>query len=193
MPTVADTLSRLVGFAADVLYVLILARIVVSWLNLNPWNPLVRWLRRIVDPILRPFRRILPSFAGIDFSPLLAILVIFFVAHLIQSLIASTAGGGVNVAADVLGLVHDVITNIILVLGVLVLIRLLLSLFHADPWHPLVQGVRAITGPLVAPFTSLRRRALRSGIDYPAIATLVAYAVLYVVVEVIFRQLPRNS
>jgi YggT family protein len=193
MPTLADTLIRVIGFVADVLYVLILARIVVSWLNVNPWNPVVRWLRRIVDPILRPFRRILPSFAGIDFSPLLAILVIFFIARLLQSIIGLTEGGTVNVTGSVLSLVHDVISNVILVLGVLVLIRLLLSLLNADPWHPLVQGVRSITGPLVAPFTSLRRRALRTGIDYPAIATLATYVVLYLAVEFIFRQLPRTS
>jgi YggT family protein len=190
MPSLVDTLIRLVGFIANVLYILIVARIVVSWLNINPWNPAVRWLRRIVDPILRPFRRVLPSFAGIDFSPLLAILVIFFVARVIESFIALGAGGGVDVAASLIGLLHDVIANIILVLGVLVLVRLLLSLFHADPWHPLVQGVRGITGPLVAPFASLRRQALRTGIDYPAIAALAAYIVLYIAVQFIFRQLP---
>jgi YggT family protein len=143
-----------------------------------------------VDPILRPFRRVLPSFAGIDFSPLLAILVIFFVARLIESFIGLSEGGGVNVVAALVGLVHDVIANIILVLGALVLVRLLLSLFHADPWHPLVQGVRAITGPLVAPFASLRRRALRTGIDYPAIVALATYVALYIAVQFIFRQLP---
>jgi len=129
---IAGTAITLVGLLANVLYVLILARIVVSWLNLNPWNPLVRWLRRIVDPILRPFRRILPSFGGIDFSPLLAILVIFFVARLIQALIGVTEGGSVNVAANVVLLIRDLVTGIIIALGVLVLLRLLLSLFNAD-------------------------------------------------------------
>src|SRR4029077_16151541 len=133
----------------------IVARIVVSWLNVNPWNPAVRWLRRIVDPILRPFRRILPAFGGIDFSPLLAILVIFFVARLLQSVLDVTAGGSVNVAFNIVILLRDLVTNILIVVAVLVLIRLLLSLFNADPWHPLVQGMRAITNPLVAPFSAL--------------------------------------
>lgn len=186
---IAGTAITLVGLLANVLYVLILARIVVSWLNLNPWNPLVRWLRRIVDPILRPFRRILPSFGGIDFSPLLAILVIFFVARLIQALIGVTEGGSVNVAANVVLLIRDLVTGIIIALGVLVLLRLLLSLFNADPWHPLVHGVRSITNPLVAPFGALRRRALRSGVDYPAIAALATYIVLYFVAQFVFTQL----
>src|SRR5438270_14005572 len=129
---IAGTAYTLVGYLADILYVLILARMVVSWLNLSPWNPIVRWLRRIVDPILRPFRRILPSFGGIDFSPLLAILVIFFVARLIQALIGLTVGGSVYVAANAVLLIRDRVTGIIIALGALVLIRLLFSLVIAD-------------------------------------------------------------
>jgi len=184
----AESAQNLVQFVADALYVLIIARIVSSWLNLNPWNPIVHWLRVIVDPILRPFRRILPAFAGIDFSPLLAILVIFFVAHLIESLIGATVGGSVDIAGSVARLIRDVIANILLVLGVLVLIRLLLSQFNADPWHPLVQGIRGITNPLVAPFAGFRRHALRSGIDFPAIATLATYIALYFVTQFLFSR-----
>lgn len=185
----AGTAITLVGYLANVLYVLILVRILVSWLNVNPWNPIVHWLRVIVDPILKPFRRILPSLGGIDFSPLLAILVIFFVARVIQSLIGFTVGGSLNVAGNIIVLIRDLVTNVLIVMGVLVLIRLLLSLFNADPWHPLVQGVRAMTNPLVAPFSGLRRRALRSGVDYPAIAALATYVILYFVARLIFTQL----
>src|SRR5438270_14040248 len=119
---IAGTAYTLVGYLADILYVLILARMVVSWLNLSPWNPLVRWLRRIVDPILRPFRRMLPSFGGIDFSPLLAILVIFFVARLSQALMGLTEGVPVNVAAGVALLIGDLVTGIIVAVGGQVLI-----------------------------------------------------------------------
>ena len=185
----AATLITLVGYIANVLYLLIVVRIMVSWLNLSPWHPVVRWLRIIVDPILRPFRRILPTFGGIDFSPILAILVIFFVARLIQSFIGLAEGGSVDVAANVVALIRDVVLNIIIVLGVLVLIRLLLSLFSADPWHPLVSAVRSVSNPLVAPFSGLRRRGLRSGFDLPAAAALATYVVLYFVAQVVFTQL----
>ena len=76
-----------IGFIADVLTVLIIARIAVSWIGLSPWHPVVRWLRIIVDPILAPFRKILPNFSGIDFSPILAIVVIYFVAQILQNLV----------------------------------------------------------------------------------------------------------
>ncbi|MBV8194423.1 MAG: YggT family protein [Candidatus Dormibacteraeota bacterium] len=189
----AGTAINVINAVAFVLYVLILARILVSWLPVSPWNPIVRWLRRIVDPILRPFRRILPTIGGLDLSPLLAILIIFFVARLAtQALSAFAFGGQVNVAADVVLLIAQLIENIIIVLGVLVLIRLLVSIFSADPWHPLVMGIRSMTNPLVRPFAGLARRGMRTGFDMPALATLITYVVLYVVVQIVFATLLVN-
>jgi YggT family protein len=143
----------------------------------------VRWLRIIVDPILAPFRRILPSFSGIDFSPILAIVVIYFVAQILQALVL---GAGVDPAFTFVNLIATLVVDIAIAIAVLVFVRVLLSLFHADPWHPLVQMVRAMTNPLVAPFAGLRRRRGASGVDFPAIAALIAYIVLIVVIKLLF-------
>jgi YggT family protein len=187
----ALTAISIVNFLAGALYVLILVRIFLSWMSVSPWNPLMRFLRAVVDPILRPFRRILPTFGGIDFSPLLAILVIFFVARLITEILAALAlGGSGNVAADVVVLIGQLLDNIIIVLGVLVLIRLLVGLFSADPFHPLVMGIRSMTNPLVRPFAGLsQRRIQHGGLDVPAAAALVAYIVLYLLVNYLFGTL----
>jgi YggT family protein len=174
---------NIIGFVETALTVLIFARIAVSWIGLSPWHPVVRWLRIIVDPILAPFRRILPSFSGIDFSPILAIVVIFFAADILQTLVL---GGGVNAAATVIALVEQLVVDIAIAIAVLVFVRFLLALFHADPWHPLVQMVRTMTNPLVAPFAGLRRGRGSAGIDYPAIAALILYVVLIFVIRLLF-------
>jgi YggT family protein len=59
---------------------LVIAAALVSWVSPDPRNPIVQFLYRTTEPILRPFRRILPprKTGGIDFSPLLVILVIVF-------------------------------------------------------------------------------------------------------------------
>ena len=184
----AGTAVTVINIVAGVLYVLILARILISWLPIHPWHPLVRWLRIIVDPILLPFRRILPSVAGLDLSPLLAILVIFFIAHIATGAIE----GSLSVPALVVSLIVQLIQAIIIILGVLVLIRLLLALFNADPLHPLSAGIRSITNPLVRPFAGFGRRRALTGLDVPALLTLILYAVLYVVVQVVFNTLLVN-
>jgi YggT family protein len=187
----ALTAINVINAVAYALYLLIFARIIVSWFPISPWNPIVRWLRIIVDPILRPFRRILPTLGGIDLSPLLAILIIFFVAQLVTGALAHFAfGSSLSVPALVVSLIAQLIENIIIILGVFVLIRFLISLFNADPWHPLVAGIRSMTNPLVRPFAGFgRRRGMRTGLDIPALITLVVYIVAYVVVRVVFETL----
>ena len=97
-------LGNLVGALAEVInYVLviymwiIIARAVLSWVNPDPYNPIVRFLYGITDPVLLALRRRLPlSFGGIDFSPVLVILAIFFLrSFLVSSLygLAARLGG----------------------------------------------------------------------------------------------------
>jgi YggT family protein len=174
---------NIIGFVETALTVLIFARIAVSWIGLSPWHPVVRWLRIIVDPILAPFRRILPSFSGIDFSPILAIVVIYFVAQILQTLVL---GGGVDPAATVVSLIEQLVVDIAIAIAVVVFIRILLAVFHADPWHPMVQMVRTMSNPLVAPFAGLHRGQVTGGIDYPAIAALIMYIVLIFVIRIVF-------
>jgi len=58
---------------------LVVARAILSWVNPDPYNPIVRFLHRATDPVLFWIRRKIPAvYGGIDFSPLLVILVIYF-------------------------------------------------------------------------------------------------------------------
>ncbi len=65
---------------------LIIGRVLVSWVGADPYNPLVRLLVQATEPALRPIRRRLPFMGGIDFSPLILILAVAFVR---QFLVAS--------------------------------------------------------------------------------------------------------
>ena len=60
----------------------------ISWVNPDPYNPIVRFLRSVTEPVLRPIRRRLPMSLGIDISPIIVIAVIYFIQEfLIRSLI----------------------------------------------------------------------------------------------------------
>ncbi len=67
----------------------IIARAVVSWVNADPYNPIVRFLHTATEPVLSAIRRRLPVFyGGFDLSPVLVILAIVFLrAFLVQSLL----------------------------------------------------------------------------------------------------------
>ncbi|HLB24700.1 MAG TPA: YggT family protein [Nitrospirota bacterium] len=57
---------------------LVIARAIISWVNPDPYNFIVRFLYAATEPVLRPIRRRLPAM-GIDLSPLLVIAAIYFV------------------------------------------------------------------------------------------------------------------
>jgi len=58
---------------------IIIARALLSWVNPDPYNPIVRFLYGATEPVLYAIRKRLPVyFGGVDFSPLLVILVIMF-------------------------------------------------------------------------------------------------------------------
>lgn len=66
----------------------VIARAVISWVNPDPYNPIVRFLISVTEPVLSAIRRRLPmGLGGIDFSPILVILgIIFIQSFLVQSL-----------------------------------------------------------------------------------------------------------
>lgn len=70
------------------MWIIIIAAL-ISWVNPDPYNPIVRFLYRATEPVLRPIRRTLgTAIGGLDVSPIIAILVILFLRmFVIRSLI----------------------------------------------------------------------------------------------------------
>jgi YggT family protein len=73
---------------------IIIGRAVVSWVNADPYNPIVRFLHSATEPVLLALRRRVPVFfGGFDFSPVLVILAIVFIkAFVVQTLIQLALG-----------------------------------------------------------------------------------------------------
>jgi len=74
----------LANYAIDLLMLLIFATSLMSWFNPDPRNPIVKFLHGVVDPLLHPIRTLLPSSMGMDFSPMIALLVLWFLQSLLH-------------------------------------------------------------------------------------------------------------
>ena len=61
----------------------IIVRALISWVNPDPWNPIVQFLNRATEPVLAPIRRWIGLRIGMDLSPMIAILVIFFLQKVV--------------------------------------------------------------------------------------------------------------
>jgi len=71
---------------------IIIIRALISWVNPDPYNPIVRFLYRVTEPVLWRVRRMLPiGGLGIDFSPLIVILVIIFLRSFIVKTLVQLA------------------------------------------------------------------------------------------------------
>ena len=80
-----------IGYTLDmvlkIMVFLVIARAVISWVNPDPFNPIVRFLVATTDPLLRPLRRFIPLVAGgIDITPIVLLILIFF----LQTALAQT-------------------------------------------------------------------------------------------------------
>ncbi|HTP64567.1 MAG TPA: YggT family protein [Geobacteraceae bacterium] len=72
---------------------IIIARALISWVNPDPYNPIVNFLYRATEPVLSRVRRIIPIMGGLDLSPLVVLLIIYFLRlFVVKSLIMMANG-----------------------------------------------------------------------------------------------------
>jgi YggT family protein len=89
----ADAISSIQNFVnvfISVYVLIIFAYIILSWVRLpySPWlNRVQRFLYDVCEPYLRIFRRLLPSFGGLDLSPMVAVLALFLIDRVVNSIL----------------------------------------------------------------------------------------------------------
>jgi uncharacterized protein YggT (Ycf19 family) len=88
---------------------------------------------------------------------------------------------GVSPAAILVSALEQLVLALIIIVLVLVLLRFLLSLFHADPWHPLTRAIRAMAQPFVRPFDGFVEH--HSSIDIEALVAGAVYLVVFIVAK----------
>lgn len=84
-------LINLVHFTVKAISFLVFIRIILSFVEPNPYNPVVQWIHRLTEPILAPFRRLPLVIGMLDFSPMVALLVVYIVGNFIINLLISLA------------------------------------------------------------------------------------------------------
>ncbi|MBU5613258.1 YggT family protein [Geomonas azotofigens] len=83
-------LAKIVELASGLLTVykyILLASVIISWINADPYNPIVNFIYRVTEPALRRIRRYMPDTGMLDLSPL----VLFALIYLVQIIVFDTA------------------------------------------------------------------------------------------------------
>jgi YggT family protein len=76
-----ESLIWLINTICFILYIALVIRIIISWVNADPYNEIVQVIYSVTEPILAPFRALPLRVGAIDFSPILA----FFILRIINS------------------------------------------------------------------------------------------------------------
>jgi YggT family protein len=73
-------LKLLVSYTFDFVRIAILVRVVSSWLPISPYSPWIRWAYSVSEPLLKPFRQVIPAIGGaIDITPIIVYFLLGFV------------------------------------------------------------------------------------------------------------------
>jgi len=81
------TLIAIVDYAFTLYAFILLARVLVSWFPVDQYNPIVKVLHQLTEPLLAPIRRVLPQTGAIDFSPLIGFVVIILAQRIVIGLL----------------------------------------------------------------------------------------------------------
>ena len=76
-------LGSVVYYALELYMYVVIARALISWVNPDPWNPIVQFLEKVTEPALAPLRRMIGWKLGVDVSPIILILISMFLQKFI--------------------------------------------------------------------------------------------------------------
>jgi YggT family protein len=77
-------IAKVLDIVLSIYMWVVIARAVLSWVSPDPYNPIVRFIHTITEPVLYQIRRRIPvSFGGIDFSPIIVFLAIIFLQRFV--------------------------------------------------------------------------------------------------------------
>lgn len=93
MGIIFESLISIVNLVFQIYLFIVIGRALISWVNPDPYNPIVRFLHNATEPVLYRIRRLIPlQFGGFDFSPIILMLALEVGRKLVVGLIVMLAG-----------------------------------------------------------------------------------------------------
>ncbi len=85
--------AKVLDIALTIFMWIVIARAILSWVSPDPYNPIVRFIHNVTEPVLYQVRKRIPlNFGGIDFSPMIILLAVIFLQQFVVQSIYQFAG-----------------------------------------------------------------------------------------------------
>lgn len=151
----------------------VMLRLLLQWARADFYNPISQFLVKVTNPPLRPLRRIIPGWGGIDFASIFLLLVLqmleIFLANMVLGRAMPLSGLFVTSVAELLNL----LLNIFLIA---ILVQVVMSWISPNTYNPATVLLHRLTEPVLAP----ARRIIPpiSGVDLSPLVVLVVFQLI---------------
>ena len=160
------------------LYILaVMLRLILQWVRADFYNPISQFIVKITNPPLKPLRRIIPGWGGIDIS---SVLLLIALQMLELYLVNMALGRALGIGGLFIESIAELIELLINVFIGAILIQVILSWVAPASYNPLIGLVHKVADPVLAP----ARRILPplSGIDFSPLVVLIVLQLLKILV-----------
>ena len=151
----------------------VLLRFLLAWVRADFYNPLSQFLVKLTNPALKPLRRFIPGFGGIDFASLVLMLVLQMLA---LALIALLRGAALHPVGLLFWSIAELLGLLINIYLFSILIQVVLSWINPGGYNPAISLIYSLNEPLLAP----ARRLIPplSGLDLSPMVVLIGLQLL---------------
>lgn len=184
-------LSNPVAFLIDTLFSLyilvVMLRFLLQWVRADFYNPISQFLVRITQPALKPLRRAIPGFAGIDLSSVVLMVILQMVS---LALVMAVYGVTPHLSYLIIRTPAELIGMLLNLYLVAIIVQALLSWVQPDRYHPAMVLLDSLTEPVLRPFRQII--PVIGGIDLSPLAALIAIQLLKMLILPPFDQIARS-
>lgn len=180
-----DILRLLLETAASLLTFCLLLRALMQWVRIHPSNPLSPFIFSMTDWLVKPLRKGVPGYGGIDWASIFGAFVVSFVLHIVLVLltVALASGGGPGMGSlitlTIPIAIFWVLRNVAYLLMGIVLIQVILS--WVNPFSPIASILNELSRPFLEP---LRRILPTIGnVDLSPLAFLLILQIIMMVLQ----------
>lgn len=167
------------------IYILaVMLRFLLQWVRADFYNPISQFLVKVTNPPLKPLRRVIPGFAGIDWAAVVLMLLLQMAA---LALVIALRGGGVALGPLVLFSGAELVNLLFNVFIFAILIQVVISWINPGAYNPLTSLLYSLTEPVLRP----ARRVIPpiGGLDLSPLAAIIALQVLKMLIVPPLRHL----
>lgn len=144
--------AQLIDILVGLYITVILLRFFLQYFRADFYNPLSQFVVKATDPFVKPLRKIVPGFGGIDVSSLLLAYIVILLKIVLLHVISGQLN--FNVVFILLLSIVDLLQNILRLFMFLILIRVILSWVSPAGHNPILAVIGQISEPVVAKFRS---------------------------------------